>query len=618
MHRVLGPAGKKVMLIGNEAIVRGALEAGVGFASTYPGTPASEIGDTFCMIAPELEKRGIYFEYSTNEKCAVEAAAGAAFCGVRSIVSFKQFGFNVASDSIFPLAYTGVRAGMVIVLADDPGCWSSGQSVQDSRLYARIAHMPMLEPADPQECKDMTKLAFDLSEKFKIPTIIRSTTRVSHASASVLLGKIKKGKTAGHFEKGFALRTMPPGMLEVHRELHSKFDEILKYVKGTELNFVINEKSSDLGIITSGVSFCYAMESILALNLKLPVLKLGLTWPLPEDDISSFIKGLRRVLVVEEIDPLLEREVKMIAKGANPELEVHGKDLLPGLCNIKPVDVISALQKLTGLSCQDFAMYRKKFDELSIPKRPPTLCPGCPHRASFWAAKAAAGKECVFGGDIGCYILGIYPPYNTQDWVISMGASEGVAHGIKKVSDHPVIAFVGDSTFLHAGIPALINMVYNNSNLLVIALDNRWTAMTGHQPNPSMGITGMGKHAKEIKIEEVAKACGIEHVAVVNPFNVIETIKKIKEFLKKPSPSLIVSRGECRLQFMRRARKKGIKIPGFEIDQNLCTKCGTCLYEFGCLAIQRKEENYVIDPVECWGCSVCVQICPAKAIKVKK
>lgn len=617
MHRVLEAEGKRVILLGNEAIVRGALESGVGFVSQYPGTPSSEIGDTFSDVAKDA---GIYFEWSTNEKVAVEAAAGAAFSGVRSLVAFKHFGFNVASDSIYPLAYYTVRAGMVIINADDPGCWSSGQSEQDNRLYARIAHLPMLEPADHVECRDFTKLAFEISEKFKIPVIVRTTTRVAHASGIVQLGKIVKGPTKGQFVKGNKWRTMPPEMLRIHTELHGKLDQIKSWIENKNLDFSVNEKSSkELGVVTSGVSYCYVMEALEKLNIKLPVLKIGMSWPLQDKKIKDFIKDLACVLVVEELEPILEQEVQRIAKEANPKLIIKGKDCLPLACEIKPETVVCAIAKSLGREKELLvaqAASLKKLVTLKIPPRPPTLCPGCPHRATFYAAKMAAGENAVFSGDIGCYILGVYPPLETSDLIFSMGAGEGIAHGVKKVSDQKVIAFIGDSTFFHAGIPALINMTYNKSNPLVIALDNRWTAMTGHQPHPGMGVTGMGEPTKELKIDEIAKACGIENISGVNCFSVKETTDKIKEFLTKQTASLIVAHGECRLQFMRKARKQGIKIPVFEIDTKKCNKCTICVYKFGCPAIHHDLEKdlYYIDPDMCWGCGVCPQICPARAI----
>ncbi|MCP8321772.1 MAG: indolepyruvate ferredoxin oxidoreductase subunit alpha [archaeon] len=609
--------GKKVILLGNEAIVRGALESGVGFSSTYPGTPASEIGDAFAEIAKEA---GLYFEYSTNEKVALEAAAGAALSGVRSMVSFKQYGLNVSSDSAFPSAYIGVRAGMVIVVADDPNCWSSAQSEQDSRYYARLAHMPMLEPADSQECKDFTKIAFDLSEKFSIPVLLRTTTRVNHERGVVTLGRIVEGKKRGKFKKdSIKFRNFPPYIMETHEELHKKLDEIRKISEKIDINFSLNEGSrSSLGVVTSGVAFNYTMDALYDLKLDLPVLKLGLTYPIPEDKIRNFIRNLESVLIVEEIEPILEESMSALAKDVNSELKLYGKKngYLPRSGELKEWHVLLAISKITEVKSQYNPIAQKEeYKKLSIAKRLPVMCPGCPHRASFFATKSVVGDDAVFGGDIGCYILGIHPPFETQDFVFSMGASEGLIHGIKKVSDQKAIAFIGDSTFFHAGIPALINTVYNKSNPLIIILDNRSTAMTGHQPHPGVGITGMGEKSKIINIEDIVRACGVENVTVADPFDIKEMEEAVRDSLQNEKVSVIVAKRECQLIAIRRKKREGIVIPKFGIDQDKCDGCGICLYKFGCPAIFIDNDKFFIDRDLCTGCAVCVRICPKRAIR---
>lgn len=601
---------KKVFLLGNEAIARGALEAGVAVATTYPGTPASEIGDTFAEIAKQV---GIYFEYSTNEKVAVEVAAGAAFSGLRSIVSFKSFGMNVASDSIFPLAFTGVKAGMVIVVADDPNCWSSAQSEQDSRLFSRIAHLPMLEPSDPQEAKDLTKLAFELSEKFGLPVIIRSTTRVSHMRSLVELGKIKKAKTEGKFVKDIAFRNYPPQIIKTHAELHEKLERIKEFNEKSKINFVLNKNSkSKLGAIASGVSFNYLREALNELGLKIPLLKLSMTYPLPEKLIASFIKNLREVLIVEELEPILEEEIRKIAKDTNPKLKVHGKDLLPFAGEYKPEHVIQALAKLTGKKIP--SELKSGFEPEKIEKRFPQLCAGCPHRASFWAIKQAVGPDKVFAGDIGCYMLGIFPPISQQDFFVSMGASMSITQGIERATKQKPVVFIGDSTFFHAGIPGLINAVHNKSNLLVVVLDNRTTAMTGHQPHPGVGLTGMGEETKALAVEEIAEACGVENVRVVNAFDLEEFIKVARELYSLPGVGVIVARGECRLQTVRKLARSGAKIPKFDFFEQPDQEKAEELKAFGCPAI-RKDKKFYIDQNLCWGCAVCTQI--FKGIKPK-
>lgn len=612
---VLEKEGKKVFLLGNEAIVRGALESGVAVATTYPGTPASEIGDTFAEIAKEA---GIYFEYSTNEKVAFEVASGAALSGIRSIVSFKHYGLNVASDSVFPMAYVGVKAGMVIAVADDPNCWSSAQSEQDSRFFARIAHLPMLEPADGQEMKDLTKYAFELSEKFGIPVFVRATTRVDHMRDIVKLGKIVQGKKIGKFIKDVKYKNFPPFILDTHRQLHEKLELIRKDAEKSKLNFFVNQNmKNDFGIIVSGVSFNYIMEAMEELGLKIPVLKIGVTYPLPEEMIGNFIKKLKTVLISEELEPILENEVKGIAKEVNPKLVIHGKDMLPVFGEYKPEMLIQTLAKLTGKKVPK-DLLESKFDPAIAERRLAQLCPGCPHRASFWAVKKAVGTDKVFAGDIGCYLLGVHPPINVQDVVLSMGASIGLAHGISKSNKEKPVVFIGDSTFFHAALPALINLVYNKGNVLVVVLDNRTTAMTGHQPHPGIGITGMGEETKALAIEDVAKACGVENVRVVNVFNIQEFVKVAKEMYDLPGVSVVVAKGECRLLTVRKMARQGVEIPKFEFIGHEMKVSGD-LEALGCPAVRKKGGKYYIDQNLCWGCSACSQIEQGKIrAKVKK
>ncbi len=634
MHKVLlGKSGKKVLLLGNEAIVRGALEAGVQFASTYPGTPASEIGDTFSRIAKDA---GIYFEYSTNEKVAFEAAAGAAFSGLRSMVSFKHFGLNVASDSVSPVAYVGVEGGMVVVFADDPSGWSSAQSEQDSRCYAKFVHMPMLEPSNSQECIDFVKIAFNLSEKFKIPVFIRLTTRVNHTRGVVTLSRSVKGDRKAKFVKDLEkYNNLPPKIIKMHADISKKIENIRSEVsEKSELNRVVNnDVSGELGVITSGVSFNYVMDALDELNIKLPVLKLGITYPLPKKKIGEFLKKLKSVIVVEELEPFLEKEIQAIAKDANPTLKIFGKyekaekrggeKLFPIAGEYTPKLVLIALAKAANKKLDfDYDGHMEKYNKLQIARRFPVLCPGCPHRTTFYAVKKAAGEDAVIGGDIGCYMLGVFPPFETLDFILSMGAGLGVAHGIKKAGlttkegKRKVVAYVGDSTFFHAGIPALINMVFNKSNVLVIALDNRITAMTGFQPHPGTGKTGLGEPTEQIKIEDIARACGVKNVKVVDPYNIKDMMSTVKEFLEKDEVSVIVAKRQCYLLEYRAKRRKGIETPIFEIVDELTDAEKKAIVEFGCPAYYIDEEGKMqIDKSMCWGCASCVQLVGQGKIK---
>lgn len=526
----------KKILLGNEAIVQGALEAGVQFVAAYPGTPSSEIGMIFSEIAG---KHGVYFEFSTNEKVAMEAGIGASYSGLKTLVSMKHFGLNVASDAFLPFVYTGTVGPTVVMISDDPSCWSSGQSEQNTRAYGELAHVPILEPSDPQEAKEFVKLGFEISEKFKIPVILRTTTRVAHQRMPVEIGKITSKKKKGKFVRNVKkFVTMPPRVLEMKDELLEKIEEIRKVSEKSKINRT-EGKNNSLGIVVSGISYLYVKEVLEELKLNLPILKLGFFNPLPEKKLKTFLKNKKQVLIVEELEGYLEKEVKVLAKEINPKLKVYGKDLLPVSRELNSVKVGKAIAKLTK---KKYSFSENKVD---LPKRFPKLCQGCPYWMIFSAIKRIAPKNTVFGGDIGCYMLAGFPPHEIQDYLLCMGSGVGVGHGIKKSTDQKLIALIGDSTFFHAGVPALINTVYNNSNPLIIVMDNRITAMTGHQPNPGMGENGMKEDFNEIKIENIAKAVGVKHVKVLDPANFKEMETTIKDYLNKKEVAVIVMRRIC-------------------------------------------------------------------------
>jgi len=524
-----------LILLGNEAIVRGALESGVQFVSTYPGTPSSEIGNTFFKIA---EKAGVYFEFSVNEKVALEAGIGASFSGLKTLVAMKNFGMNVALDALLPFVYTGAKGATVIIVADDPSCHSSAQSEENSRGVAYLAHIPILEPSDPQECKDFVKLGFQISERYNIPVIVRTTTRVAHQKMPVILSAIKNPKSK--IQKGKFIKdpkrfiTLPPRVLEMKKELLDKIEKIRIF---SESLLRAGFSSQKMAIITSGISYLYVMEALNELNIDLPVLKLDFFYPLPEKKIKEFIKKLKKVLVVEELEPFLEKEVERLAKEANCKIEIVGKKLLPEVGELKPEFVVQAVAKFVNKK------YRIPYTKYPIPisKRYPQLCPGCPYWLVISAIKKAVDtNKVIFGGEIGCYMLFGNPPVRLQDYLSCMGSSVGIAHGIKKSADQKIITFVGDSSFFHAGIPALINTVFNKSNPLIIILENETTAMTGHQPHPGAPATPNG-----IKIEDIVRACGVKNVKVLDPINQEELIKTIKEFMAKPDVSVIISKRPC-------------------------------------------------------------------------
>ena len=538
--------------MGNFAVMRGALEAGVQFVSTYPGTPASEIGDGFSL----LEKAGqgnFYFEYSINEKVALEAGIGASFSNLKALVAMKSFGLNVASDALLPFVYTGSKGPTVIVVADDPSCHSSGQEEENTRGFAYLAHIPILEPSDPQECKDFTKFAFHLSEKFEIPVILRLTTRVAHQSSIVKLGEIERPKERIGFVKNYKkFVTMPPRVLEMHEELLDKIEKIRKVVEESVVNLIDDwSDSAKIGIITSGVSYLYVKEARQSLNLKIPVLKLGFFHPLPIKKIAGFIEPLKKVLIVEELDPYLEKEIKILAKDINPKLEIMGKSLLPEAKELTPEIVISAIANLAGKKLK--ISLPVSGGKLKIPQRFPNLCAGCPYWSVFNGVKQAVkeaglkNEDVVFGGGIGCYMLASFPPHNIQDYLLCMGSSLGVAHGIKKADKkQKLISFVGDSSFFHSGIPALINIVHNQSNPLIILMDNQITAMTGQQPYPGIAESGRKEKGQKVKLEEIVRACGIRHLKIIEPAkDYKEFVSAVKAFLKKDEATVIIARGPC-------------------------------------------------------------------------
>ncbi len=558
---LLNKPGKKIILLGNEAIVRGALEAGVQFVSTYPGTPASDIGDTFFRIG---KSAGVYFEYSTNEKVALEAGVGASFSGLKTLVAMKDFGLNVCLDALGPFVYTGSKGPTVIIVADDPSCHSSAQWEEGTRAISYLTHIPTLEPADPQECKEFTKLAFQISERFKIPVMIRTTTRVAHQRAPVRISNIEyRISNKGRFVKDpRRFVTLPPRVMEMKKELLEKIEKIQTFSEHSKINQInrFPKSISGTGIITSGIGYLYVKEALKDLNLNLPVLKLGFFYPLPEKKIKDFIsraprqrgeardeskalsdQKLKKVLIVEELEPYLEKEVERLAKEANCKLKITGKELISEVGELKPEIITLAIAKFANCKLKIENSLKIRNWKLKIPKRFPQLCPGCPYWFVFSAIKKAVDPEkVVFGGDIGCYMLFGLPPLKIQDFLSCMGSSLGIAHGVKKATDQKLITFIGDGTFFHAGIPALINTIYNKSNPLIIILDNGTTAMTGHQPHPGAPATPNG-----IRIENVVKGCGVKNLRVIDPINQKEFVAAVKEFLNKKEVSVIIARRPC-------------------------------------------------------------------------
>ena len=614
--------GKTILLLSNEAIARGVLEAGVRLVALYPGTPSSEIGNNLTFMAPHIPN--FYFEFSTNEKVAIEVAGAAAIAGVRSMMVCKGPGLNVAADPFFSLAYVGVRKGMVIVVADDPSMWSS-QNENDSRYYALMGNMPMIEPADPIEAKSLLLEAYELSEKFELPVLFRTTTRVNHTRAPVEFGPIKDRPDKVVFEKEpFRFVPVPSVARKRHPILLDKIKKIQKFAESTPMNFI--EGSGKIGIITSGISYNYVREALTTLEIEASVLKLGLTNPLPENMILDFIKSHDKIIVVEELEPFLENHARRIAQANNAQIEIFGKEqgYFPRTFEYSPRIVIEALCKIincnTPINWDEIDEKQNSVSEL--PPRPPLLCPGCPHRATYYAIRTATRGKAIYPSDIGCYTLSIAPPLETADILFDMGSSITTACGISQVTDQDVVASIGDSTFFASALPGVVDAVYNKHPVSLVVLDNRTTAMTGHQPHPGTGTTGMQEKVEPISIAEVCKGLGVKYVVEVNAFGslaeLVADVRKMVTWVREnKEPAVMVSIGECALLTAADRRKTGEYPPKYYVDPEICNSCKRCLNRLSCPAmyLDPDTEKAVIDETLCNLCGTCVSVCPQGAIK---
>lgn len=577
----------KKLMLGNEAVARGLYEAGCSFVSSYPGTPSTEITE---MVAKYPE---VYAEWAPNEKVAMEAAFGASFAGKRSFCGMKHVGMNVCADPLFTISYTGVNGGMVIAVADDPGMHSS-QNEQDSRHYAIAAKLPMIEPSDSAESLEYTKLAFELSEKFDTPFIIKMCTRVAH-SQSIIETSDRVVLEQIPYEKNIAKYVMMPGnAIRRHPIVEERTKALAAYAEITPLNRVEDGKDTSIGIITSSTCYQYVKEVFAD---KYPVLKLGLVNPLPEDMIKRFAATVKQVIVVEELDPIIETHCRNIG------VEVKGKELFGYLGEFSQNIVAEKL----GVEIEK----GEKLED-TIPVRPPVMCAGCPHRGLFYTLKK--NKVTVLG-DIGCYTLGAVAPLNSIEYTICMGASVSGIHGFNKAnegsSDNKTVAVIGDSTFMHSGVTGLINIAYNESNSTVIILDNSITGMTGHQQNPTTGFNLKGDPCTKIDLEALCHAVGIKRVRVVDPYDLKQCDDVLKEELEVKEPSVIISRRPCALL-------KYVKHPGpISCDSSKCVGCRSCM-QIGCPAISIVDKKAVIDNTLCTGCGVCGQLCKLGALDARK
>ena len=571
---------KKQLMLGNKAVARGLYEAGVCFISSYPGTPSTEVTEE----AAKYDE--IYCEWAPNEKVAMESAFGASLAGRRSFCAQKHVGLNVAADPLYTMSYTGVNAGMVIVVADDAGMHSS-QNEQDSRHHAIAAKVPMIEPSDSAEALEFTKLAYEISEKFDTPVLLKMCTRVAHSQSLVETGD--RNVPDFPYEKNIGKYVMMPGNAKKrHPIVEERTQKLIEYAENCPLNRV-EMGGTEIGIITGSTSYQYVKE---VFGDSVSVLKLGMTNPLPNQLIKDFAAKVDKLFVVEELDPIIENHVKALG------LLVTGKELLP-VCDEFSQNLIA---KAFGKDTNDsFAL------DDAIPNRPPVMCAGCPHRGLFYTLKK---NNCTVLGDIGCYTLGAVPPLGAIEMTLCMGASIGAVHGFNKVrgkeSENKTVAVIGDSTFMHSGMTGLANVAYNQSNSTIVIVDNSITGMTGHQQNPTTGYNIKGDPAGKIDLEALCRAMGFERVRVVDPYNLDQCDKVLKEELAAAAPSVIISRRPCALL-------KYVKHnPPLSINRDKCVGCKSCM-KIGCPAISMKDGKATIDNTLCVGCNVCSQLCPVGA-----
>ena len=573
----------KKLMLGNAAVAQGAYEAGVRVVASYPGTPSTE------STGPIVKYDEIYAEWAPNEKVAAEVAIGAAIGGARSMSCMKHVGLNVMADPVFTVSYTGVNGGLVFCVADDPGMHSS-QNEQDSRHYAKAAKIPMLEPADSSECKEFTKLAYELSEQFDTPMFLRLSTRVSHSQSLVDIGE-RAGDELKPYEKNIGKYVMmPANAVKRHVEVEKRTDALRDYAETAAFN-AVEDNGAKVGVITAGISYMYAKE---ALGDKVNYLKLGMVWPLPERLIADFAAKVERLYVIEELDPFIEEHCRAMG------LDVVGKEAFTMLGEYTPAMIAKVV---LGAEPAPFAAA-----EESIPNRPPVLCAGCPHRGTFYVLKKLG---LVVSGDIGCYTLGAVAPLASVDTTICMGASVSAALGMAKARgsefNKKLVSVIGDSTFMHSGITGLVDIVYNKGANTVIILDNSITGMTGHQDNPTTGYTIRGEETKQVNLISLCRAIGVEHVVVADPFDVKNFEKVVREETERDEPSVIIAQRPCALL-------KSVKYTGHCVVTDKCRNCKMCM-KLGCPAITSDETGVHIDPNQCNGCGLCVNVCPFGAIE---
>ncbi|OEU70483.1 MAG: indolepyruvate ferredoxin oxidoreductase subunit alpha [Desulfovibrio sp. S3730MH75] len=601
--------GQKKLLLGNEAIVRGALEAGVQVVTCYPGTPSSEVPDTFFRLSKEGD---FSFEYSVNEKVALEVGGGATLAGAMTLTTMKHVGVNVAADPLMTLAYIGTPGGMVLLSADDPGCHSS-QNEQDNRYYARLAGMPCFEPSTAQEAKDMTRDALNMSRETSTPILLRTTTRVNHLRGPVEFGPIAKLAPAAGFKKNPSKFVPIPAFARpMHVALLKKLEELRELAEKSEYNKVTG--NGKVGIVAAGICRAYLSDALVDSGLadKFKVLELGFSYPLPEKMVTDFISSVEKVVIIEELEPFIENEIRVLAQKNSISIEVIGKNNknLPLNGEYSTGNVSAVMHEVLGLEQEKVTLCEA---EEGLPMRPPNLCAGCPHRAAYYAAKKVFGPDAVCSSDIGCYTLGILPPLNAADFLLCMGSSISAGSGISKAAGQTTLGFIGDSTFFHSGITGLVNAVFNQHDILLVILDNSTTAMTGHQPNPGVETTLIGSNPAQISIEAIVKGCGVNDVRTVSPLNQKAMTKALEELKAIKGVRVLIAKDPCPL-FAKRALGKKPGQTAYVANQS--DDVIRCMEEIACPAFEKCADGVKINEILCSGCMLCLQL--TKDIKARK